>query len=204
MNVQDSGRKIHYDTIASPVGKILIAVTARGLFELHYPLRGSAEKFVKRYADPPFSFHPLRSKTRTARVKTDLRRYFQGDLRRFTLPLDLRGTPFQMKVWKKLRKIPFGKTRSYGELAKRIGCPKAARAVGTANNKNRIGIVVPCHRVIGSNGHLVGYASGLGIKAKLLKHESAVAATGGRPSVRVGSIASRTPGPAEAVPTQSP
>ncbi|MBI4178692.1 methylated-DNA--[protein]-cysteine S-methyltransferase [bacterium] len=114
----------------------------------------------------------FRSKIRTARVRRQLRSYFKHRLRRFTLPLDLRGTPFQVKVWTALRKIPFGKTSTYGELAQCIGQPGAARAVGMANNKNRIGIVVPCHRVIGAGGRPVGYASGLGIQRKLLKHEA--------------------------------
>lgn len=161
-------KKFYYDTMTSPVGKIVIVVSDRGLFELHYPLKGSAEKFI--------GSHPggaVRSKIKTAQVKRQLGLYFQGRLRRFTLPLDMKGTPFQMKVWKELRKISFGKTASYGDVARRIGRPRAARAVGMANNKNRIGIVVPCHRVIGSDGRLVGYASGLGIKRRLLKHESA-------------------------------
>lgn len=156
---------------------MLIAVSDRGLFEIHYPLSGSVQKFIKRYAARPFSFHPIRSNPGTARVKGQLKRYFQGRLRRFTLKLHLEGTPFQLKVWKELRKIPFGKTLTYGDMAKRIGNPGSFRAVGMANHKNRIGIVVPCHRVIGANGHLIGYASGLGIKSKLLKHESAAGRT---------------------------
>ena len=83
----------------------------------------------------------------------------------------MRGTPFQIKVWKELCRIPYGKTITYGELARRIGNPKAARAVGMANNKNNIGIVVPCHRVIGADGGLTGYAGGTHLKAILLEHE---------------------------------
>lgn len=163
--------RIYYDAVESPVGKILIAVSHRGLFELHYPLKGSVEKFIKRYTRPPFSFLPVRSRIKTARARAQLRRYFRGRLRRFTIPLDIRGTPFQIKVWKALCRIPFGKTATYGELAARIGQPGAARAVGMANNRNAIGIVVPCHRVIGADGSLVGYASGLRIKRKLLELE---------------------------------
>lgn len=162
-------KNLYYDTVNSPVGKIVILVSNRGLVELHYPLKGSLKTFVGRYADAP-----VHSKAKTARVKRQLGLYFRGDLRRFTLPLDFHGTPFQIRVWKELRKISFGMTASYGEVARRIGRPKAARAVGMANNKNRIGIVVPCHRVIGSDGALVGYASGLGIKAKLLDHEKSL------------------------------
>lgn len=97
--------------------------------------------------------------------------YFQGKRKEFELKLYLKGTDFQKKVWNELLKIPFGKTISYGEVAKRIKNPKAVRAVGQAVGKNPISIVVPCHRVIGSDGNLTGYASGLHRKKWLLKHE---------------------------------
>lgn len=104
-------------------------------------------------------------------AQKQLTQYLNGVRKEFDLPLDLQGTPFQMKVWQQLRAIPFGETRTYGELAKKIGNPKAARAVGMANNRNPIAIVVPCHRVVGSNGALVGYAGGLGLKKSLLEIE---------------------------------
>lgn len=100
-----------------------------------------------------------------------LNEYFSGSRNFFDLPLEPEGTEFQKKVWNALKEIPFGETRSYGEIAKKIGNEKAARAVGMANNKNPIMIVIPCHRVIGSNGKLVGYAGGLDIKEKLLNLE---------------------------------
>lgn len=100
-----------------------------------------------------------------------LKEYFLGKRKEFDLPLLPKGTDFQQKVWKALREIPFGETKSYGEIAKNIGNPKAARAVGMANNKNPISIFIPCHRVIGSNGKLVGYGGGLKIKEYLLKIE---------------------------------
>ena len=100
--------------------------------------------------------------------------YFAGALRRFTLPLALRGSPFQRRVWAALQDIPYGATESYGELAERIGSPGAARAVGLANGKNPIGIVIPCHRVVGSDGNLTGYGGGLDRKRQLLDHELAV------------------------------
>ena len=104
-----------------------------------------------------------------------LNEYLDGKRIFFDLPLDPKGTEFQKKVWNALKEIPFGETRSYGEIAKIIGNEKASRAVGMANNKNPIAIIVPCHRVIGANGKLVGYAGGLDIKEKLLnlekKHE---------------------------------
>ena len=100
-----------------------------------------------------------------------LNEYFNGKRKSFDLPLEPNGTEFQNKVWNALKEIPFGETRSYGEIAKIIGNEKAARAVGMANNKNPIPIIVPCHRVIGANGKLVGYAGGLDLKEKLLELE---------------------------------
>lgn len=100
-----------------------------------------------------------------------LEEYFQGTRKHFDLPLEISGTPFQKQVWKELTKIPYGKTLSYGEIAKKIDNPKASRAVGNANNKNKISIVIPCHRVIGSKGNLVGFGGGLWIKKWLLEHE---------------------------------
>jgi len=99
--------------------------------------------------------------------------YFAGRIRRFTVPLDLRGTPFQRQVWQELRRIPYGSTRSYGQVARALGRPSVARAVGQANHRNPIAIVVPCHRVIGTDGKLTGYAGGLDIKRALLDLEAA-------------------------------
>ena len=100
-----------------------------------------------------------------------LRAYFVGDLRQFNLPLDMRGTDFQLRCWNQLLKIPYGETRSYSEIAHAIRSPKAVRAVGAANGANPIAIVVPCHRVIGSNGKLVGFGGGLPLKKRLLELE---------------------------------
>ena len=104
----------------------------------------------------------------TFRQLTD---YFDGDVKAFDIPLKLQGTPFQLKTWAALQTIPYGKTCSYGEIAKQIGHPKASRAVGMANHNNPVSIVVPCHRVIGANGSLVGYGGGLPIKQQLLELE---------------------------------
>lgn len=100
-----------------------------------------------------------------------LKEYFQGERQTFQLPLAPKGTPFQQKVWSTLQTIPYGETWSYLQMAKAIGNPKACRAVGMANHRNPIGIIIPCHRVIGSNGDLVGYASGLDMKRYLLNLE---------------------------------
>jgi len=105
--------------------------------------------------------------------------WFAGERDRFDLPLRPRGTPFQLAVWEALREIPFGETRSYGQIASRLGQPRAVRAVGAANGRNPIGIIVPCHRVIGASGALVGYAGGLDRKRWLLGHERDVLARTG-------------------------
>lgn len=100
-----------------------------------------------------------------------LRAYFAGELREFRLPLDLQGSPFQLSVWRALRAIPYGQTRSYSDIARAVGSPQAMRAVGAANGSNPVPIVVPCHRVIGAGGSLVGYGGGLPLKKRLLELE---------------------------------
>ena len=104
----------------------------------------------------------------------ELTAYFAGELRTFTVPLRPVGTPFQLSAWDALRKIPYGETRTYGEIAAAIGKPRACRAVGMANNRNPISILIPCHRVIGAGGALVGYGGGLEVKKFLLKLEGAL------------------------------
>jgi len=105
------------------------------------------------------------------KAAAQLDEYFNGKRKKFDLPLKLNGTDFQVDVWKALQKIPFGETRSYGEIARAIGNPKAVRAVGMANNRNPIVIIVPCHRVIGHDGSLTGYGGGLELKRRLLELE---------------------------------
>ena len=107
-----------------------------------------------------------------AAAEEELEAYFAGELKEFTLELDLHGTPFQRSVWSHLRKIPYGETRTYGELADALGNPTASRAVGLANGRNPVGIIVPCHRVVGANGGLTGYGGGLDRKQRLLDFES--------------------------------
>lgn len=105
-------------------------------------------------------------------IKKELMEYFEGKRKVFEIPLEVEGTEFQKKVWTEMAKIPFGERMSYGELAEKSGCPKGARAVGLACNKNKIPIIIPCHRVVGKNGNLTGFAGGLDIKAQLLKLEN--------------------------------
>lgn len=116
-----------------------------------------------------------------AAAARQLGEYFAGRRRTFDLPLRLDGTPFQQRVWAALREIPYGQTRTYGDLARHIGRPAASRAVGLANGRNPIGIIVPCHRVVGSGGSLTGYGGGLARKQALLEHEGAPAAGAGVP-----------------------
>jgi O-6-methylguanine DNA methyltransferase len=106
------------------------------------------------------------------RAALQLEEYFAGSRRVFDLPLDLQGTAFQLRVWNALLQIPYGETRSYAEIARAVGAPKAVRAVGAANGANPVGIIVPCHRVIGSNGGLTGFGGGLDLKRRLLALES--------------------------------
>ena len=151
-----------YCILKSPVGKILVAGDNNGL------------KLIN-FQDGPNSLVPPSEWKEDRRffqnVSQQFEAYFKGRLTQFRLSLAPEGTPFQKKVWKALAKIPFGKTVSYGDIARQIGNPKASRAVGAANAKNPLSIIVPCHRVIGQSGDLVGFGGGLPIKASLLEHE---------------------------------
>ena len=151
-----------YTRIESPLGPLLLAADEAGLREILF-VNG------RHPAQPEPSWKEDRAPlNETIR---QLHAYFAGELENFDLPLAPEGTPFQLGVWRRLCDIPYGETISYGELAGRIGNPKASRAVGLANGSNPIPIVIPCHRVIGSNGKLTGYGGGLPIKEKLLALE---------------------------------
>jgi methylated-DNA-[protein]-cysteine S-methyltransferase len=153
---------MYYRTIDSPIGPLLIAGDHDGL---RFLLFANGRKAAK----PRPEWEPDR-RSLTEPVK-QLSAYFAGTLRDFALALAPEGTPFQRAVWSELQRIPYGETVSYGELARRLGNPQAVRAVGLANGSNPIAIVIPCHRVIGSNGALVGYGGGLPIKQALLSLE---------------------------------
>ncbi len=150
-------------TVSSPLGILALAAGNRGLRSLS--ILGSQAQL------PPGRL-PAKGLLRDAALQ--IKDYFLGQLREFDLPLDLVGTPFQLLVWHALRKVPFGETLSYGDLAARIGRPKSARAVGAANARNPVAIVVPCHRILGAGGSLSGYAAGLEAKHALLEHEARV------------------------------
>lgn len=125
----------------------------------------------QRHRPPQENFGP-RDDSLFGETTEQLEAYFAGELKEFTMRLRLHGTPFQRAVWDQLRRIPYGETRGYGELAETLGNPGASRAVGLANGKNPIGIIVPCHRVVGANGSLTGYGGGLDRKQRLLDFES--------------------------------
>ncbi|MFJ2396417.1 methylated-DNA--[protein]-cysteine S-methyltransferase [Streptomyces sp. NPDC087843] len=120
---------------------------------------------------PPQEDFGERDDTLLAESKRQLAAYFAGDLKEFDVPMRLAGTPFQRRVWDQLARIPYGEIRSYGELADALGNPKASRAVGLANGRNPVGIIVPCHRVVGADGSLTGYGGGLERKRRLLDFE---------------------------------
>jgi methylated-DNA-[protein]-cysteine S-methyltransferase len=148
----------------SPIGKLKLVASDRGLvailWEKDSPRRVRLSDLVAN------DQHPVLVET-----ERQLGEYFAGKRKTFSIALDMRGTRFQKDVWKALLAIPFGETRSYGQLAKQLGNPRATRAVGGANGKNPVSIIVPCHRVIGSSGKLTGFAGGLDAKARLLSLE---------------------------------
>ena len=155
-----------YKTIHSLVGKLKLVASDKGLVAVLWPNDKPNRVRLGELVERPS--HPVLSK-----AEQQLGEYFEGKRRSFSIPLDMRGTVFQRKVWEALLAIPYGETRSYADLAKRMGNPMATRAVGAANGRNPISIVVPCHRVIGSNGKLTGFAGGLDTKARLLNLEQA-------------------------------
>ena len=156
---------LRYDTFRVPTGYFSIATTAAG--NVLATAFGDESRLRTRALLPRL----IRDKESTRAAREQILAYFSGDLEVFDLPLAVKGTPFQKKVWAELAKIPFGQTISYGQLASRLGKPTAARAVGGANGANPICLIVPCHRVIGTQGSLTGFAFGEAIKKALLKHE---------------------------------
>jgi len=188
--------RIAYHMMASPVGLLFLARTDQGLRYLQFMERKSLKRMIAARSDivPDAKWEP--SLLDLKPVVEQLDAYFNGMLHVFDVPLDPVGSDFQKKVWTALSQIPFGKTRSYGEIAKAIRQPKASRAVGLANNQNPIAIIVPCHRVIGANGSMTGYGGGLPRKRWLLEHEARFAGT--QPSTQelfVGAGPSPGPGP---------
>lgn len=155
----------HYTRFDSPLGQLLIT-SCRGA------ITGLAMAGQKHAVAIQPDWH--RDDTRHQAAREQLQAYFAGKLRTFELPLAPAGTPFQCRVWQALREIPFGRTSSYAELARHIGQAGAARAVGTANGRNPITIIIPCHRVLGADGRIAGYSGGIDRKRWLLTHEDAL------------------------------
>jgi methylated-DNA-[protein]-cysteine S-methyltransferase len=155
---------MNYSYLDTPIGTLLIAGDDHSIHRIEFPSHGKARR-----PEPDW-----RESTRgpVAEAIRQLREYFAGRRSDFDLPLAPQGTAFQKTVWDRLLEIPYGETISYGELARRVGNPKASRAVGAANGQNPIPIVIPCHRVIGSNGKLTGFGGGLPVKETLLALEA--------------------------------
>jgi O-6-methylguanine DNA methyltransferase len=183
---------LHSTTFTSPVGPLFLAASEKGLVALEFDARlpgqqtirpnprdvreetrqtrrgGNSEKNAPAFEDSVATMLPFIS---------ELEEYFAGQRREFTFALDLRGTDFQLACWRALAAIPYGETRTYADIARAVGRPQGFRAVGMANNRNPVAIVVPCHRVIASDGTLCGYGGGLDIKRKLLELEGALSGT---------------------------
>jgi len=160
---------VRYDVVESPFGELLVAATDRGLCRIWFDPEGQEEELARL-----FGLRVLRSPI--DEVRRELDEYFDGTRHEFDLPLDLRVAAFNEQVLHELARVPYGITTTYGALANKVGRPRAARAVGTVMNRNPIPIVLPCHRVLGSNGSLTGYAGGLDMKLKLLQLEGAILA----------------------------
>jgi methylated-DNA-[protein]-cysteine S-methyltransferase len=161
-----------YKMMESPVGRLKLVASDKGLaailWEKHRIHQVCRMKMVKDEENPIL-----------VRTEQELKEYFAGRRKTFSVALDMMGTRFQKNVWEALLAIPFGETRSYGQLAKQLGNPRATRAVGAANGRNPVSIIVPCHRVVGSSGKLTGFGGGLDAKARLLSLESPVSGGSG-------------------------
>jgi methylated-DNA-[protein]-cysteine S-methyltransferase len=158
-----------YDTFATPVGDFSVALNASG--SVIATAFGGLPELRERFTADEIERDPARA----AAVRREVTEYFGKKRVAFSVPLSPSGTPFQQSVWAALQKIPSGETRSYGELAAALGKPDASRAIGRANATNPICLIIPCHRVIGGDGSLTGYAFGEDLKRKLIEHEKAVA-----------------------------
>ena len=163
--------KIYYSSFNSPfLKKVFVASTERGVCMVDFL---KSEKVFLRRLREHFPGKIIKDDRKNGKVLSQLKKYLKGELKRFDCKLDFRGTPFQKKVWAALAKIPYGRTRSYKEIARAIGHPKAFRAVGNANGENSIPLILPCHRVIESNGGLGGFGHGVKVKKQLLDFEKA-------------------------------
>lgn len=183
---------LHSTTFMSPVGPLFLAASSRGLVALEFDARLPGQQTIRPNPRDLRSEKKLNSENMRVEAngvrfeesasamqpyRLELEEYFAGQRREFGFALDLRGTDFQLACWRALLAIPYGETRTYADIARAVGRPKGFRAVGMANNRNPVAIVVPCHRVIASDGTLCGYGGGLDVKRKLLELEGALSGT---------------------------
>jgi methylated-DNA-[protein]-cysteine S-methyltransferase len=154
--------------VETPVGRMVLIGNDDALHRLHLPDDTQGALFLQEL--------PQGRPGSVAKAESQLHAYFAGELTRFDVALEPQGTDWQRQVWAALAEIPYGETRSYGDIARAVGNPRASRAVGMANNRNPIALVIPCHRVIGADGSLTGYGGGLPLKERLLAHERQVLA----------------------------
>lgn len=172
---------LHFTVFRSPAGPLFLAASQNGLVALEFDVRLPRQQTIR--PNP----RDLRAESKSMRFEEseramrpyvrELEEYFAGRRREFSFALDLRGTEFQLACWRALLAIPYGETRTYADIARAVGRPQGFRAVGMANNRNPVAIVVPCHRVIASDGTLCGYGGGLDVKRKLLELEGAISQT---------------------------
>lgn len=155
--------------VESPVGRVLVVASAKGVRRVTFGAEG--------YGTPPTGRARGPAWDMAGKAVEELTAYFAGGLRVFTVPVDLMGTDFQQAVWRRLMEIPMGERAAYGKIAEELGRPGAARAVGLANHDNKIAIIIPCHRVVGADGSMTGYAGGIVRKQWLLEHEARVTGT---------------------------
>lgn len=176
MKMKDAAKyngKVFCTSFDSKIGHIYIASTEKGICRMSIPKETKKDFFE--WLNTNFELDAVvENKSRNKEYIDQINRYLNGKLVEFTFPIDLIGTPFQIRVWRELIKIPYGTTITYRQLARRVGVPKGFQAVGRANSANPIPIVVPCHRVIGSDGSLIGYAAGVKTKEFLLRLEGAL------------------------------
>jgi len=164
---------VYCTSFDSKIGLIYVASTEKGVCKIAVP-RQTKKDFIRWLNENFDDSEVVDNKSRNKEIIEQLSRYFNGKLARFTCPTDFHGTPFQIRVWKELIKISYGTTMSYKQLARRVGSSRGFQALGRANASNPLPIIVPCHRVLGANGSLVGYSSGVKTKEFLLKLEGAL------------------------------
>lgn len=165
--------KVYCTSFDSRIGHIYVASTERGVCKISVPKESRKDFFA--WLEQQFGLEAVvDNKSRNRDVIDQLTRYFNGKLARFTCPVDLAGTPFQIRVWKEIAKISYGSVITYSQLAKRVGVPKGFQAVGRATGANPVPIIIPCHRIVGSGGSLVGYSAGIKTKEFLLRLEGSI------------------------------